>query len=48
MWNECLVGLGYRKGSFNVGAPAIFWRRRRNKFTQITVSPKNLSILMGF
>ena len=31
MWNECLVGLGYRKGSSNVGAPTIFWRRKRNK-----------------
>lgn len=47
MWNECLVGLGYRKGSSNVGASAILWRRKRNKLTQITVSPKNLSILMG-
>ena len=34
MWNEHLVGLGYRKGSSNVGAPAIFWRRKRNKHTQ--------------
>lgn len=31
LWNECLVGLGYRKGSSNVGASAILWRRKRRQ-----------------